>query len=608
VAKEKGNRKNKSIDASSKELVLQESVRQLSELLKQGQFHEGLKEVQILNDRLKRRRPAKSDKDYFTYLKGKALVAECFDYLGRYSDEREALKEDRPVLEEIMRRAPSDKLRDLSLPDKEVLREEIRVALNVIQAEEYRNHHYESAKSKLDHLYVLADKLKTDSFKCLGTRAQILYYLGNTSRQLNDYRGAEQCFARSLEFYRERAQQKNEEFQDDPQALKAYKDFHTYRAAVCIGLGIGWTAYSVGQLFRAQSLIAAARLTMMDSPARFNRAYLDLVYVACRRAMTGDDGHEALSELEQVARNAHRTFSEPPAPHLSYSVRAAHELALILLQMDKLGEAESVVTEAMKKAEETHDRRWVSNCLVVLSRIARRKDQFELAREHADGALKWASESARRAQQILPTIDALIARAEAGWRSVASARYSREENQKVLTQAEQDLGQALKLNEGTVDSRTGGDLNPKITAVCLLNRAAVYVQMHQNYFALQELKKCDLLIGEVEHISVRRLAWEVQKLLDKIDTDFVVLGPISDREGIKSDDLSHALRGYLVRQVDQMPLSESEKAKKLDIKLPTLRYWRKWYKDLFVYPGNVVRSALQPSDSMVKNEVPDQEK
>ena len=124
--------------------------------------------------------------------------------------------------------------------------------------------------------------------------------------------------------------------------------------------------------------------------------------------------------------------------------------------------------------------------------------------------------------------------------------WRREES---VRDAFQDLAEAETLNKAS-DIRRGADsTNPKIEAVIRLNYCHGY--MLKEYPATQagrEMQAWKLLEKQVEHVYVRQLVGRRDAEIDKLDSDFTILGPLSEAN---SDQLEKALKGFLARQIDR---------------------------------------------------------
>ena len=165
--------------------------------------------------------------------------------------------------------------------------------------------------------------------------------------------------------------------------------------------------------------------------------------------------------------------------------------------------------------------------------------------------------------------------------------WRREES---VRDAFQDLAEAETLNKAS-DIRRGADsTNPKIEAVIRLNYCHGYMLKGDLDQARREMQAWKLLEKQVEHVYVRQLAGRRDAEIDKLDSDFTILGPLSEAN---SDQLEKALKGFLARQIDRTcpGRTDREKADRLQIHENTLKTWRT-YRDTLV---EVLRAPAQSS-------------
>jgi hypothetical protein len=108
-------------------------------------------------------------------------------------------------------------------------------------------------------------------------RPKELIYLCKIYGQLGRLDDAEENFAKAIEYYHNRAEQKKRQFADDPRRARLEVDFALHRSAICLGLGIGWVNYTRAHLSRAfHNNILPARIFLVNSNDKLNQASLDL--------------------------------------------------------------------------------------------------------------------------------------------------------------------------------------------------------------------------------------------------------------------------------------------------------------------------------------------
>lgn len=515
-------------------MQLKNLIKQVRTSHKQGQFDESLlSDVHTLKTLVEQNKEALRSKDPFTYFKTKCMIYEVRDYFNLIdaNESREVCDEGTLVAQNL----PVKVGPNISPQERRIIRERIRFC--VAHANElYRSNYYEAAREKVLGLYnFVLEELRDETLPCFGTLAQLTYFLGKAHRQMAEYDKAEKYFAESIEYCYKRAEIKNK---------PSEYSFSNYKAAVSLGLGIGWVNFTRGYLTRALYNITPARLTLCNTGDIFNKAYLDLMYGSIKRSQAGVD-HSKLQEAIGIISQSFHIFKEKG--HKRYLAKAAFELALAFNLTGNAEEAERALKIVEQIAEERHDYRWQSHALVVRSRVQRNMGKYIEAVEFAELAFKKAEMN----RQALCMIDALIARGEA---KIACQEYAAGRN---------DFEVALSLNEGKAPYALtiGRSVNPKIYAVCHLYIARSYALEGHEMDAKESFQKWDKGVA-IEHMCIHNLARSVKADIDNLGRSFF----IKSSENLSYKERLRELREWLLEQAElKEPNNISKRAKILGI-------------------------------------------
>lgn len=465
------------------------------------------------------------------YYKAKSIVSEVSYYFDDIDLARESVKDFQDF-----------DIRKCPLAKPGLVLEQIRCYLAHIQATLYYDHQYGKARIKIKQcINFLTDNLVRRNFRCSSTLAWANYQMGCCFRQLNLLEHAEQTFLRSIRFQGQRARKRmrpnriattgrarnheQKQHQVNEEVL-----FCNRRIAIVLGLGLGFCEYTRGHLSSAREKLIIARSLIAPCNDRLNDAYLGVLLGSVVRCSAGNDPRR-LKNAERIVLRARDDFVS--LPHARYTARATYELALVhlgLADRDRcsadlfdgyLQRATEEANEVERLSRGLGDTRWVSNALVVKSRIERKLGHFEEAKDFANRALDEAG------SQVLCKIDSRIARAESNisWaKSEAQGNRSRfGENAKDtrLSGSRIDLEEALKLNREDLPARSPESQNEKIDIVCKLHIARSYVLEGNHVQAtavLRELKG----IKSIEHKRIIELWREVKAEIAQISQAFYV--------------------------------------------------------------------------------------
>jgi hypothetical protein len=557
--------------ATEAQALLSETVK----LLKRGQFTD---ELEMNVEKLCSWVKGAAVKDEIVY-KTKAVVSEVNYYFGKIEAAIDAVDDSVEIFKSLSKSKVTNKTRKL-------VREQIRCYQAYVQATFYHQHSYEEAKIQIEKcLDFVQQNLVTNDFPSNGTQAQIYFQLGRIYRQLNFYPASAECFVESINFYLKRAELKKEEHQkirDEKERDDLMRDelaFVRNRTGVLTGLGLGFLEYTQGRLSAAFQQIITAKILLANSDW-LNNSYLNLLHGSILRCQAGND-QTMLKEAESLVKEALKVFAEKE--HW-YRIRAEYELALIHLalapQHGECDHSNKYIRKAEREAnnvecnsKELEDWRWVSNALVLKSRIQRKLWNYLQARNLADRALTLAG----KYKQILPQIDSWQARAEANIYWVKSKLKDGHGNlvtignmANELREARKDLYSALVLNEKSVAAGKINSQNRKVEAVSYLYLAlcsaieGIYEEAVMFFKQWEQIKN-------IEHQFLTNLSRKVKGEIDKLERNFVIN---SEVDSLKYETHHDALRIYLIHLAEGRAKGLREQAKLLDVTPQTILNWK----------------------------------
>jgi len=232
------------------DLVLREKARRLDALLEESPG--------VL--------PRAEDREF---LKMKYMVSEVLDYFGCFEEAEKVLtaKDTHKAVQQQLDRRKKTKLGVTNAKTQKLAREQVRFRLEYAQSF-YRKHWHDEAGKIIEECRDLMEKhiANGDTFRCLGTRARIAFYLARVDRQLNRYSDAELHFLEAIRYHEQRAQQTLDENRGDRNAknVREEMEFARHKSAIAMALGIGWLCYTTGALWRAKSYIEPAQVASLE--------------------------------------------------------------------------------------------------------------------------------------------------------------------------------------------------------------------------------------------------------------------------------------------------------------------------------------------------------
>jgi tetratricopeptide (TPR) repeat protein len=378
------------------------------------------------------------------------------------------------------------------------------------------------------------EEVMTKAMPCYGTRAFLSYHLTSAYRRKEEHRLAEASYMRAIEFYFERSRLR----QGDREEFV----FSTRRVAMCIGLGIGWVNLTRGYLRRAENALTTARSLMVHIPDPVGRYYIEMLWGTIRRCQAGSDPAKLAQAIEALSK-AHEVFH---GRNPRYEALACKELALAYGRAGKYEEAEHYLSCLDDYSQGSRDDKPGSLNYKLRTDAHVIRSRHRRAQHDYDGALAEAEEAyaaAKSGGDLLPLVDALMARGEAKLRLAGAGR-----GQFACSDAVKDFEAALTKLKPWRDPSTGVEktLNDKIAAVCLLRIVQCRVRNLEWREANEYLERSRGLRSRVEHQWVDDLAKRVEAEFKDMTKDFSVSS--SNPDEWKLEERSKELRRWLVNQ------------------------------------------------------------
>ena len=469
-------------------------------------------------------------------LKGLYVAAEVFEYFGAYDEAEASLKPFGEACVRVLRVAEGQQ------PDEPALlsKRRIWVAL-AYAATHYRRDDYDRTLETLETCARAVDRLDPAKTGMFATRARVEHARGQVFRQQHRYPEARAAFAAATEFARRRFVARTPDVELHGPAGASLESLRRSDAFVdsrvladwtigrCFALGLGWIAYTTGQLTIAESLLSAGYALLRGTGDAIHRAYALLLMGAVKRARAGDDEGQLVSArlmLEDAAKGL--------GDHSSFALRAAYELALAYYrQPQSRSRARAEIASLKNGLDQTRERsaRWMSAALVVESRIERLDGDSRRALALAREAVAQAEATHAAHSEI--RAEALIAVAEAHLAVAADTRVAR--------QRSNHLEHAIdRLSAASALARD----NPKLSAVCHLHLAAASCRQGSLFDAHRQLAAADALLTLVDHGLLRSMRHHVAAEIERHDCFFVDRATPS----LTTDDHMADLEAWLLRQ------------------------------------------------------------
>ena len=481
-------------------------------------------------------------------LRIKCLIYEAYDYRGRIPDELENyfmqqtetfFLKSRPKEMEVW----AEKVNDNRVYDPQdqrtgVIKYLLIAALLGVNSHIRRHSNYRSALDRLDRIYEYAvmelPRQHKEPRESFGVIALSLYLKGRVLLALGAFAKSRDAFGRSAEAYVNRVRQKERFWRE--RRIKEEAEFRDKvsvtlrRAALVTAFGDGYLSFINSEITRALESLTLARAALSQNSGRLFLAFVDMRFLACKRASLSS--HRA--EIEKVVEgleSCHETIKDTLKEHANntrYYLRCSVELSLALYYKSKFGGQGS--DESYKRAMEL-----VEEVIEHVKRDAggESKNPHLLgdARIYKSYLLRWRFRSHKRTEQQAAHLDELTKAIDEAKRAchiadsggtallkseayaALGAAYTdmvvfmqkrRHDFLPAFAEAFQALQTALKENAENVRLKAASYL--RLTRLCLLNESTK-IKAHEYFEQWRRLE------GKVEHAYLKDMAIEIEKHL-----------------------------------------------------------------------------------------------
>jgi tetratricopeptide (TPR) repeat protein len=512
------------------------------------------------------------------YVQGRCVVAETYDYFGRYSSAAEALSGDDPnELEKLLPTASK-----LSTEARGLWKRIIWLVMAKAQIK-YREERYMDAAELLELCNQATESLDPQAHALFGTRARLAYFFGQITRQRGLYPEAKRWFSQAVAWATKRfvADTPFVEIIEPvdqvlalPKRVQRRFDHARLLATWTIGkaqaLGLGWVDLTTGNLASADIHLNAGYAMLRTTADWIHRAYSMLLLGVVERARAGNQP-AGLNDAITRMREAKEGLSDHP-----FKLRACYELAQAYLRLRATDDARREIDEMLSglpsdERSGSKQRRWRCNGTIVKSRVERIAGNLDQAENLARCAERWAA----RADQELksdrhsePWVEAVIARGEV---LVERARLSTAER------ASQILKEALRCFEV---ARDHGSANPKTVSVCRLHLARVRFRLGEHRKAKEEYASALESSATVEHGFVRSLAHDVANEI-RTDDSFFISSNLSftdlssaSAQTLTADAAEARLHEFLARRAEELMGTKQKGSDLIEVDPRTARRWK----------------------------------
>ncbi len=308
-----------------------------------------------------------------------------------------------------------------------------------------------------------------------------------------------------------------------------------YSVGKTLALGLGQVLREQGRLEEARTQVVAGLVLLNLSEDEGLVNYASLLLGSIERSIAG----ERRSPLLERARDRIIDCSDSFKDHKGeVGYRSRLELALVAMQENRLDEARESVEKMLKP---TPDPKWVAECYLALSRIARRAGSHSEAVEFARKSVKAAEglERIRRRAQVVLVLALYAAATEGG-----------KVRDDVLKETLREIERAM-VSASEPDVRTHANM--------LLTKARVLKTKGEIASALDTFEKYKAIQPLVEVGRIHELADEVEKELAPATSQFRCPADF-DSPIFDLDQNMEALRRYVIQKVTRKFDTKAEQA------------------------------------------------
>jgi hypothetical protein len=472
--------------------------------------------------------------DEIYYLWSLCLQAEIHDYYGDKDLARDVLKEDGPLLKEMLKADELGIERDTLAPSKALLRQQLWALVFYAHCF-YRDELYEEALKLLDDIWrqlerhLPLDKVSNPDEPSYGLRARVCYSRGQVKRQMSDIPGVRKEFMDAIEFTRQRLLTKMNAYPGEQFAKARLREqcYSSYFVAKANCFGLAWASYNSGELNRARAAAAGGCALLAATEDDVHKEYAQVMYAQILTAKTRpvqpgqkigsklEEAFEILKHLVEDEKSALRTIPK-------FLARAQYALAGALFASGKYDEAEAEATAIYRNTKEGS--RWHRECMALLIRILLKKGNVSKARDYSNQFLALTEKS-----------ESQNARAEA-WLCKAE----------VLLKTDQSLNKedVDEIDKGLTEAANLWAANPLSTVICHLHRARWFVLKKNPSAARRELAFWKAAEPHIEQGYVHELARNVEAEIAGFDDDLLIISP--------QDLQPEMIKGDIVRGFDRV--------------------------------------------------------
>ncbi len=333
------------------------------------------------------------------------LLAEVAEFEGRYDEAKAYLDPYAGIVVDLKTMSGEDggfHFDDPKDPGRLTLRQKIYYLWqrSVVL---YRTDHVADSARLLRLGTVLATRMSPPSQALLTQlhygAGKLAYHECRDSEAIKSYRQSLMSASKRLDNVRRMRREKGStpEYQEK---MASTIEAARYSMAKTLALGLGHCLREEGRLEEAHTQVVAGMVLLNLGKDRELSRYAELLLGSIRRSLAGesDDQTELLDQAGQQIAECAEHFEKHEG---EVGLRSRLELALIAMQQKHLPEARARLESMLK--QENLDKKWIAECNLALSRVARREEKYDDALAYAEQAVEAAKklERIRRRAQVV---------------------------------------------------------------------------------------------------------------------------------------------------------------------------------------------------------------
>ncbi len=456
------------------------------------------------------------------------------------------MKNAEPILRKMIRNNKAEFLQE----QKRIIREVIRIGVNIAVLSYYNNHLYERAACVLEICYKLAEAISSDDFHPYGLLGQIDYFTGCCLRQINRLNDSEKKFTQVLDHYLHRINIKfkkyilTKESEENWESFRLSAGLSRYRTAITLMARSDLNRRRGNLRIALYQNLAVARIILGETKDTVNRAYARMLYAIISREMYGN--LKSLLEALEMIKLAEKDFSE--MEHHKYKLRSTFERAYTLYYLARFysgndvtnKESADCVNEALailEKLKEGADQRWLAQYLTLESRLLIIIGDLDQALAVTNQAISLLDIKYSHKTYL---VEALIAKSRVLMEKfVRSIRKSHQSN--ILNEAKVLLERAQRENRNA----DGTPENNKIEAIINFALAGIKVRQRDQPGAEECLRAGLKHLPFIESEGVGRLYEFARREVSRAKLTFDIVNDLdmdSNKEALERFILEHAIK------------------------------------------------------------------